>query len=81
MGIKSHKKSKSILLYRVTDNKVQLPTEAEKALQAREKELLESRSLVLRKYLFDNVIPALAEGLIEVCKEQPENATLFLVSC
>ena len=36
----------------------------------KEKELLESRSQHMRKYLMDKVIPSLAEGILKICKEQ-----------
>ena len=42
-------------------------------LQQQEKELLEVRSLPLRNYLLQNVIPTLTEGLIEVCKVKPDD--------
>ena len=37
------------------------------------RELLEVRSLPLRNYLLQNVIPTLTEGLIEVCKVKPDD--------
>ena len=42
-------------------------------LVSRLKELLEVRSLPLRNYLLQNVIPTLTEGLIEVCKVKPDD--------
>jgi len=42
-------------------------------LQQQEKELLEVRSVPLRAYLMQHVIPTLTEGLIEVCKLKPED--------
>lgn len=44
-----------------------------------ERELLESRSQHMRKYLMDKVIPVLAEGVLKVCKEQPNDPVEFLV--
>ena len=41
--------------------------------RSQEKELLEVRSLPLRNYLLQNVIPTLTEGLIEVCKVKPDD--------
>ncbi|CAD8079439.1 unnamed protein product [Paramecium primaurelia] len=43
-----------------------------------EKELLESRSLPLRQYLNDNVVPFITEGLVEIVKQNPENVIDFL---
>lgn len=42
-------------------------------LQQQEQELLEVRSLPLRNYLMQHVIPTLTEGLIEVCKLKPDD--------
>jgi len=42
-------------------------------LQQQERELLEVRSIPLRNYLMQHVIPTLTEGLIEVCKVKPED--------
>eukprot|EP01022_Parablepharisma_sp_SALTPOND_P003653 TRINITY_DN1149_c0_g1_i1.p1 TRINITY_DN1149_c0_g1~~TRINITY_DN1149_c0_g1_i1.p1 ORF type:complete len:1845 (+),score=209.38 TRINITY_DN1149_c0_g1_i1:7722-13256(+) len=44
----------------------------------KEKELLESRSQPMRKYLMDKVIPSLAEGILKICKDQPEEPIEFL---
>ena len=41
-------------------------------------ELLEVRSIPLRNYLMQNVIPTLTEGLIEVCKLKPEDPVDYL---
>jgi len=53
---------------------------AEKEQQEDERDLLEIRAYKLRKYLMKNVIPFLGEGLVEICKSQPENAVEYLVS-
>ncbi len=45
----------------------------------REKDLLESRSQYMRKYLMDKVIPVLAEGVLRLCKEQPGEPIDYLV--
>ena len=45
----------------------------------KEQELLESRSQHMRKYLMDKVIPPLAEGILKLCKDQPEDPISFLV--
>ena len=47
-------------------------------LQQKERELLEVRSIPLRNYLMQNVIPTLTEGLIEVCKIKPEDPVDYL---
>ena len=36
------------------------------------------RSIPLRNYLMQNVIPTLTEGLIEVCKLKPEDPVDYL---
>ncbi len=41
--------------------------------------LLEARSAPLRKYLMDNVIPSLTQGLLEVAKAKPKDPVDFLV--
>jgi len=43
-----------------------------------EHELIEVRSLPLRNYLMQNVIPTLTEGLIEMCKLHPEDPVDYL---
>ena len=45
-----------------------------------EAELLEVRSIPLRNYLMQNVIPTLTEGLIEVCKLKPEDPVDYLAA-
>jgi len=47
-------------------------------VQQQEHELLEVRSIPLRNYLMQNVIPTLTEGLIEVCKLKPEDPVDYL---
>ena len=47
-------------------------------VQQQESELLEVRSIPLRNYLMQNVIPTLTEGLIEVCKLKPEDPVDYL---
>jgi len=47
-------------------------------LQQQERELLEVRSIPLRTYLMQHVIPTLTEGLIEVCKQRPEDPVDYL---
>lgn len=39
----------------------------------KQKEILESKSLNIRTYLLENLVPILTEGLLEVCKQQPED--------
>ena len=47
-------------------------------VEQQEQELLEVRSIPLRNYLMQNVIPTLTEGLIEVCKLKPEDPVDYL---
>ena len=47
-------------------------------VKQQEHELLEVRSIPLRNYLMQNVIPTLTEGLIEVCKLKPEDPVDYL---
>jgi len=47
-------------------------------VQQQEQELIEVRSIPLRNYLMQNVIPTLTEGLIEVCKLKPEDPVDYL---
>ena len=42
-------------------------------LEKEEDEILKLRSLPLRKYLMDNVIPTLTQGLIQTCKLRPDD--------
>ena len=44
-----------------------------KALQEREKKLLEKKSEVLRRYLNENVMPILAKGILNVCETMPDD--------
>merc|ERR1711977_626527 len=43
-----------------------------------ERETLDMKSLPLRNYLMDNVIPTLTEGLIETCKVLPDDPIDYL---
>ena len=47
-------------------------------IKEQERDLLDSKSQPIRAYLVDNVVPILTEGLIEVCKNQPEDPVDFL---
>ena len=42
-------------------------------LEKEEDEILKLRSQPLRKYLMDNVIPTLTQGLIQTCKLRPDD--------
>lgn len=44
-------------------------------IKEQERELLDTRSQPIRQYLMDMVVPLLTEGLIQICKEMPENPT------
>ena len=46
----------------------------------KERELLESRSQPMRKYLMDKVIPCLAEGVLKICSELPEEPVKSLIA-
>lgn len=45
-----------------------------------EKEMLETRSLPLRNYLMQHIMPTLTEGLIEACKIKPDDPVDYIVS-
>lgn len=47
-------------------------------IKEQERDLLDSKSQPIRAYLVDNVVPILTEGLIEVCKNQPDDPVDFL---
>ena len=47
-------------------------------IKMKEREILETKSQPLRHYLMDNVIPILADGLLEVCKMQPDDPVDYL---
>ena len=42
--------------------------------------MLDKRSQPIRQYLMDKVVPYLTEGLINLCKEVPEDPTDFLAN-
>ena len=44
-----------------------------KQLGEREKQLLEKKSEVLRRYLSENVMPLLAKGILSVCQTMPDD--------
>ena len=52
----------------------------QEALKEQEKVLLDERSKPLRTYLMGNVVPFLTQGLLEICKERPEDPVDFLVN-
>lgn len=62
--------------------KVRETKEATRLEQIRqtERDLLDQRSQPIRQYLMDNVVPHLTEGLIQLCKEVPEDSTEFLAN-
>ena len=47
-------------------------------IKEQERDLLDSKSQPIRTYLIDNVVPILTDGLVEVCKNQPEDPVDFL---
>ena len=38
-----------------------------------ERDTLDAKSQLIRQYLMDNLVPILTDGLIEVCRKQPED--------
>ena len=57
-----------------------LPQQAQlEAVQAEEREMLETKSLPLRNYLMRHVLPTVTQGLIEVSKTKPEDPVDYLV--
>ena len=42
-------------------------------LEKQEKDLLEKKSEVLRRYLSENVMPLLAKGILTVCESMPDD--------
>ena len=47
-------------------------------LKERERQILETKSQVLRQYLAENVIPFLAQGILEICQTLPEDPVQVL---
>lgn len=47
-------------------------------IKEQERDLLDTRSQPIRQYLMDNVVPILTDGLIEVCKNVPEDPVDYL---
>ncbi len=64
------------------DRKQRDEREAAKLEQIRESErdLLDKRSQPIRQYLMDKVVPHLTEGLINLCKDVPDDPTDFLAN-
>lgn len=64
------------------DRKQREERDAAKLEQIRENErdLLDKRSQPIRQYLMDKVVPHLTEGLINLCKDVPEDPTDFLAN-
>ena len=64
------------------DRKSREEREAAKLEQIRESErdLLDKRSQPIRQYLMDKVVPHLTEGLINLCKDVPDDPTDFLAN-
>jgi len=48
------------------------------AIKKQEQELLDVRSIPLRNYLMENVLPVLTEGLKEVCRMKPDDPVDYL---
>lgn len=49
------------------------------SIKEQEKKLLDERSQPLRQYLADMVVPILTSGIIQICKEKPDDPVDFLV--
>ena len=49
-------------------------------LREQERDLLDQRSQPIRQYLMDNVVPHLTEGLIDLCKNIPDDPTDYLAN-
>jgi adenylate kinase len=47
-------------------------------LREQERDLLDTRSQPIRQYLMDNVVPHLTEGLIDLCKDIPDEPIDYL---
>ena len=47
-------------------------------IKQNERDTLDARSLLIRDYLSDNLVPFLTDGLIEVCRRTPEDPVDFL---
>jgi len=60
---------------KLQDEKAKLKHEA---LREGEKKHLEERSRPLRTYINSNVAPFLTNGIIEICKERPDDPVDFL---
>mmetsp|Transcript_16040 Transcript_16040/g.27043 ORF Transcript_16040/g.27043 Transcript_16040/m.27043 type:complete len:147 (+) Transcript_16040:1974-2414(+) len=43
------------------------------AIREEQKEQLDQKSQPIRQYLMDNLVPILTDGLIEICKMQPDD--------
>ena len=50
------------------------------AVRENERDLLDKRSQPIRQYLMDKVVPHLTEGLINLCKDVPDDPTDFLAN-
>ena len=64
---------KWILWYRKVKCQEQYNEGKSSELEKQEKDLLEKKSEVLRRYLAENIIPVLSKGILHVCKTLPED--------
>lgn len=48
------------------------------ALQGQLRDQIDAKSQPIRQYLIDNLVPILTDGLIDVCKKQPDDVCDFL---
>lgn len=49
-----------------------------KALDGARKDQIDAKSQPIRQYLIDNLVPILTDGMIDVCKKQPDDVCDFL---
>lgn len=64
------------------ERKIKEKRDAKKLEEVRqqERDLLDNRSQPIRQYLMDTVVPHLTEGLIQLCKNVPDDPTDFLAN-
>lgn len=54
-------------------------TKRQEAVRQQEEQLLEAKSVPMRSYLTEHVMPTLTQGLIECCRARPADPVDFLV--
>jgi len=76
-GVKAQREADEAAAKKIKDAKESKRLEE---IRQDERDLLDKRSQPIRQYLMDNVVPHLTEGLIQLCKEVPEDSTEFLAN-